>query len=259
MMNEYALITGSSKGIGKSLALLLAARGYNLLLAARSATELEELSVQIQGQYKVTVLYLVIDLSVTGAAVKTAEWCNSKVSTLSILINNAGYGLWGNFEQLNLEEQMNMLQLNINAVVELSYLLLPLLKQQKQAYILNLASTAAYLAMPSLALYAASKSFILSYSRALSFELKDSSVSVSCLCPGPTATGFASRAGMDVLAELADKFNMPVEIVARAGIKGMFNQKKEIVPGFLNKLSVIGCTFLPKALIERLTAKLYQH
>lgn len=258
-MNEYALITGASKGIGKSIALSLAASGYNLLLIARSETELKDLSVQLQSQYKISVLYLVIDLSDKNAPTRIAQWCLKNVSSLSILINNAGYGLWGNFDKLNIQDQLNMLQLNINAVIELTYHLLPELHRQPQSYILNISSTAAYQALPTLALYAASKTFILSYSRALSYELRKSTISVSCLCPGPTATGFASRAGMDALAELAEKFNMTPKDVAEAGLKGMFRKKTEIIPGFLNKLSAFGANHLPKSLIEKISAGLYKN
>lgn len=257
-MNKYALITGASKGIGRSMALLLAKEGYKLLLVARSAADLQELSTFIQDEYKVTVAYLSIDLSAVNASNKVASWCNTHTSSLSVLINNAGYGIWGDFAQLSLTEQMAMLQLNINAVIELTHHLLPILKEQKEAYILNISSTAAYQALPTLALYSASKSFILYYSRAIRYELKDSSVSVSCLSPGPTATGFASRAGMQALDHLAEKFNMTADIVAKAGLKGMFNKKAEIIPGFLNKLSVYGVRFVPKALTERIAANLYK-
>lgn len=257
-MNEFALITGASKGIGKCIAQQLAKSGYNLLLVARSETALQELSTQIQHRYHNKVFYLAADLSASNAAMEVADWTKKHTGQLAILINNAGYGLWGGFENLNLNEQMNMLALNINAVVELTHHLIPALKQQKQAYILNLSSTAAYQAVPGLALYAASKSFVLSYSRALRYELKDSAVSVSCLCPGPTDTGFASRAGLDILADLAEKFNMSPESVAATGIKGMFNKKAEIIPGFLNKLSSFGAQHLNKSLIERITAGLYK-
>ncbi|KIO76332.1 short-chain dehydrogenase [Pedobacter lusitanus] len=257
-MNQYALITGASKGIGKAMAKSLARSGYHLLLIARSADELQQLAQSITEQYQVNVHYLPIDLSANTAALEIADWCNTQTSALSILVNNAGYGLWGNFQELSLREQLNMLRLNIDAVIELTHHLLPVLKKQKQAYILNVSSTAAYQAVPTLALYAASKSFILSYSRALRYELKDSPVAVSCLCPGPTATGFSSRAGMDALAELAEKFNMSAEKVAETGLKGMFKKKAEIIPGFLNKLSVVGTGLLPKSLIERITAGLYR-
>jgi uncharacterized protein len=137
-------------------------------------------------------------------------------------------------------------------------LLLPLLEQQERAYVLNVSSTAAYQAMPTMALYAASKSFVLSFSRALRYELRKTNISVSCLSPGPTATGFVSRAGLEALADLADKFNMSATIVAGVGLKGMFNRKSEIIPGIVNKLSVFGATHLPKSWIERITAGLYK-
>jgi len=149
-----------------------------------------------------------------------------------------------------------MLQLNINAVAELTYYLLPQLKKQP-SYILNVSSTAAYQAVPTLAAYAASKAFVLSFSRALRIELKDT-ISVSCLCPGPTDTGFAHRAGMDAIAELAEKFNMRPAEVAKIGVEGMFKRKPEIVPGFLNKVSAIGARHINKALIERIAAGLYK-
>jgi short-subunit dehydrogenase len=249
-MDSYAIVTGASKGIGKEMAILLAKRGYKLILIARSTTELEELAAELPGE----ALYFTIDLSEAGAAKKVAEFC--KNLPVSILVNNAGYGLWGNFEENNIGQQLNMLQLNINAVIELTYYLLPQLKKQP-SYILNVSSTAAYQAVPTLALYAASKAFILSFSRALRIELKGT-VSVSCLCPGPTDTGFAKRAGMDSLAELAEKFNMWPNEVAKRGVEGMFNQKAEIIPGFLNKLSATGSRYINKSLIERITAGLYK-
>jgi short-subunit dehydrogenase len=254
----YALITGASQGIGRAIAISLAQQGYSLLLVSRSANELHLLAQQIEEQYHVEAKYLAADLSVANAAEGITNWCHTITQSLTILVNNAGYGLWGNFENLDLASQQNMLQLNISVVIELTHHLLPLLKQQKQAYILNVSSTAAYQAVPTLALYAASKAFILSYSRALRYELKDTTVAVSCLCPGPTATGFADRAGMSALAELADKFNMQATEVAAIGLKGLFAKKAEIIPGFLNKVSVVGATYLPKALIERITAGLYR-
>lgn len=258
MKDEFALVTGASKGIGKSIALQLAKSGYHLLLVARSESELQQLALQIQTVYSRKVVYLATDLSLNTASMQVFEWVTQHTDKLSILINNAGYGLWGDFDKLELSAQMNMLTLNINAVVSLTHHLLPLLKQQPQSFILNVSSTAAYQAVPTLALYAASKSFVLSYSRALRYELKNTTVSVSCICPGPTDTGFANRAGLDALADLAEKFNMPPEHVAEIGIKGMFKRKAEIIPGFLNKLSVFGVQHLSKSLIERITASLYK-
>jgi len=251
MMSSYAIVTGASKGIGKELSILLKQKGYDLLLIARSSTNLKQLADELGGG----TLYLAIDLSEPGAAKKVAEFC--KGLSISVLVNNAGYGLWGDFEKSSIEQQLNMVQLNINAVAELTYYLLPQLKQHSPSYILNVASTAAYQAVPTLAVYAATKAFILSFSRALRIELNDV-VSVSCLCPGPTDTGFAHRAGMDALADLAEKFNMQPAKVAKIGIDGMFKKKAEIVPGFLNKLSAIGARHINKAMIEHITAGLYK-
>lgn len=257
-LKACALITGASSGIGKAIAISLAKQGCALLLVSRSENNLRQLAQQLSDQYRVNVNYLAADLSVANAAETVADWCRNTTTSLNILVNNAGYGLWGDFEKLNLAEQQNMLRLNIGAVTTLTYYLLPVLKQQEQAYILNVASTAAYQPVPTLALYAASKAFILSYSRALRYELKDTAVSVSCLCPGPTATGFADRAGMSAFADLAEKFNMEAAEVAATGLKGLFSKKAEIIPGFLNRVSSAGARYLPKALIERIAAGLYR-
>jgi short-subunit dehydrogenase len=258
-MDQYALITGAGKGIGKSMALLLAQKGYNLLLVSRSEGDLQTLSNQIKTDYNIKADYLSVDLSEAGAAQKVFNWAKGLNVPVSILVNNAGHGIWGNFDELDIKAQTGMMQVNMNALTALSYHCIPLLKLQQRAFILNVSSTAAYQAVPTLAVYAATKAFVLSFSRALKYELKDSHISVSCLCPGPTDTGFAHRAGMDALADLAAKFNMTADEVAAIGIKGMFNKKAEIVPGFLNKLSAAVVTFSPKSLIERVTAGLYKH
>ncbi|QEC79285.1 SDR family NAD(P)-dependent oxidoreductase [Mucilaginibacter ginsenosidivorax] len=257
-MKKYALVTGASKGIGKSIAWLLAQKGYNLLLVARSEAELNALSVAITSAHQVEVHFYATDLSNPGAAAAIAAWFTGLSVPLSILVNNAGYGQWGNFDELPLPGQMAMMRVNIDAVVELSHYFIPFLKLQQQAYILNVSSTTAYQAVPTMAIYAAAKVFVLSFSRALRYELKNTPVSVSCLCPGPTDTNFVHRAGMDAIAELAAKFNMTPDDVAAIGIAGMFANKAEIVPGFLNKLSSTAARHSPKRLIERITAGLYK-
>lgn len=254
-MNNYALITGSSKGIGKSLAINLAKKGYNLLLVARSGEILDELKDKIQSSYNVVVHTLAVDLSEVDAASRVHAWCLPY--NVSILINNAGYGLWGKFENLSLKEQMNMLQLNMNTLVELTYYLMPLLKQHKEAYIMNIASTAAYQAVPTLGLYSASKAFVLSFSRALAFELKGT-INVTCICPGPVETGFAERAGVSVLNKMAEKFNMQPDDVADIAIRGMFDKQIEVIPGLTNKITAFANRLLPKFFIEKTAAGIYK-
>ena len=257
-MNTYALITGASKGIGRALAIQLAKKGYPVLLVARSADELKALAAEITATYQVQAQWLAIDLSESDAPEQVIKWCTDNSYAVSVLINNAGYGLWGSFETVDIEGQLNVIGLNINTLVKLTHGFIPLLKQQAQAYILNVGSTAAYQAVPTLAVYSATKAFVLSFTRALRYELKGSPISVSCLSPGPTDTDFAHRAGLDAFADLAAKFNMQPNEVAVIGLKGLFNKKVEIVPGLLNKISVIGARHLPKALIEKIGGDLYK-
>jgi len=256
-MKNYALVTGASSGIGREIALQLAQAGFSLLLVSRNEAELAELSELITQKYDVKSAFLAMDLSLPASAQQVADWCIKNQYPVDILVNNAGYGLWGHFQDIELEGQLNMVSLNISTVVALTYLMLPVLKKATQAYVLNVASTAAYQAVPTLAVYSATKSFVLLFSRAISYELKDTHVSVSCLCPGPTETGFAHRAGLDALKELADKFNIPAEEVAREGITGMFNKKKEIIPGAFNLVSAKAVSFIPKRLVEKVSAGLY--
>ena len=256
-MDQFALITGASKGIGKALAISLAKRKFNLLLVARSAPELNTLKSELSAQYNVSVEVFALDLSVPGAAKRVTEWCTDNAFPVSVLVNNAGFGVWGKFETLPLNEQLNMLQLNITALTELTYYMLPLLRQNQPGYILNVSSTAAYQAVPTLALYAASKSYVLSFSRAIRYELKDSSISVTCLSPGPAGTGFAERAGLSAINDIAEKFNMDANVVAEIAVKAMLNRKAEVIPGFTNIISAYANRILPKSLIERITAGIY--
>lgn len=255
---NYALITGASKGLGKAMALEMAKRKFDLLLVARSEKELVALALEIQKNNGVDVRILAIDLSLNDSAQQTLDWVNHQNLPVSVLINNAGFGLWGNFDEVSLPEQLNMCKLNMDALVSLCHLFLPLLKQQPQAYILNVSSTAAYQAVPTLGIYAATKAFVLAFTRALRFELATTHVSVSCLSPGAIDTGFAERAGLDPFSKMAQKFNMKPTIVAEIAINGMLARKAEIIPGFTNIISAYAIRFLPKSLIEKMAAGIYQ-
>lgn len=254
----YALITGASKGIGKSIAHELAKQGYPLLLAARSDQELKALSDDLEVKYNIDIFYLSIDLSINGASQKITNWIKSNNYPVAVLVNNAGYGVWGDFSASSLNDQLGMMHLNMNVVVELSHLLVPILSQQKQAYILNISSTAAYQAVPTLAVYSATKAFVLSFTRALRFELAQTSISVTCFSPGPVDTGFAARAGLSALNKMAEKFNMQPDEVAKMAVKAMFSKKSEVIPGFTNIISVYANRILPKAFIEKTAAGIYK-
>ncbi|KDN54299.1 SDR family NAD(P)-dependent oxidoreductase [Flavobacterium seoulense] len=257
-MKSYALITGASKGIGKAIAYELAKQGYPLLLVARSEKELKTLSDDLRVKYSINTSILAIDLSLSDASRKVTDWIKMNNYPIAILVNNAGYGVWGDFSQSSLNDQLGMMQLNMNVVVELSHLLVPLLSKEKQAYILNISSTAAYQAVPTLAVYSATKAFVLSFTRALRFELTKTSISVSCFSPGPVATGFAERAGLSALNKMAEKFNMQPEEVAKMAVKAMFSKKSEVIPGVTNIISVYANRLLPKAFIEKTAAGIYK-
>lgn len=254
----YALITGASKGLGKALATVLAQKGYNLLLVARSENELAELSENLIKLHGIKASFLAIDLSLSSTPDQVLTWAETNNFQVSILINNAGYGSWGEFSSLPLSNHLEMCRLNMETAVSLCYLFKPLLLKSTQSYILNVSSTAAYQAVPTFALYAASKSFILSFSRAIRFELKKTNISVSCVSPGPIDTGFAARAGLDPFSKMAEKFNMKPDEVANIALKGMFAKKAEIIPGFANIISAYATRWLPKAFIEKTAAGIYK-
>jgi len=254
----FALITGASKGIGKAIAQLLASRGFDLLLVARSSDLLQQVAMEISHLSKRHCHILAIDLSESDAPGKVYEWCSKNHFDVSVLVNNAGYGLSGNFENYNVKEHADMLQVNVVTLVVLTRLFLPDLLKQKEAYILNIGSTASYQAVPLLSAYAASKSFVLSFSRGLYQELKDTTVSVTCICPGPTDTNFANRANVGPKAlKAAERFNMSPETVARIAVESLFRNRPEVITGGINKLSVFFAWMLPKNVVENIAKKLY--
>ncbi|MEQ1587331.1 MAG: SDR family oxidoreductase [Cyclobacteriaceae bacterium] len=257
-MKDYALITGASGGIGYYFAHELARKKHNILLVARSEEKLRELKDLLEERYQIQCDYVAIDLSETGAAEQLFSWCTSRKYEINILINNAGYGLFGYFEKQEVSEMKNMMQLNMNTIMELCHIFLPMLKAKPKAYIMNVASTASYQAVPTLSVYAASKAFVVLFTRGLRFELRGSSVSVTCLSPGATSTNFIDRARLQAIKVRADKFSMSAEAVARIGIDGMLKGKAEIIPGFVNWFSSQLTGFVPKVLTEKIAAGLYK-
>ncbi len=256
---SHALITGASKGIGKAIAFELAAKGYDLLLVARSAGLLQQVSEEIREKHGVQSRHLSVDLATADAAQKVFDWTEQNNFTIAVLVNNAGYGLSGRFQSYPLPEHLAMLQVNCTTVVQLCYLFLPQLKQQKQAHILNIASSAAYQAVPYLSLYAASKAFVLSFSRGLRYELRKTPVNVTCICPGSTDTDFATRAQVGEKAlKTAQKVNMTAEQVGTAAVKAMFSKKAEVITGAINKVGALLTWLLPKKVLEGGAARIYE-
>lgn len=256
---SYALITGASKGIGKAIAFELAKHNYDILLTARSAELLQQAAEEIKKLYLVTVNFLPLDLSELNAPQKLYDWCIENNFAVSVLVNNAGFGLSGSIEKYSLAENTNMMQLNIIVPTQLCQLFISLLKKQKQSYILNISSSSAYQAVPMLTIYAASKAYMLKFTRALKHELSDTNISVTCVSPGPTDTDWANRAQVnEKVLKLADKLNMAPQKVAAIGVKAMFKKRTEVIAGFTNKLGAFMAWLLPDSFVEKTTGKLYK-
>ncbi|UKJ09209.1 SDR family NAD(P)-dependent oxidoreductase [Solitalea lacus] len=255
---SYALITGASKGIGKAIAECLAQRSYDLLLVAQTEELLRKVATELGEKYKIKAQWLALDLAEQSAAQQVLNWVQQNDFPVSILVNNAGYGLWGNFNELTLNDQNNMLQVNVWTMINLTHLMIPVLLQQPQAYILNTGSMAGFQSIPTFGLYSASKALVNTFTRALAHELKHTSISVSLLAPGSVKTGFVERAGMLHLKRTSDKMALSAETVARIAVKGMFNGRKELIPGLSNQFTALMVRLLPKSVIEQIAASLYR-
>jgi short-subunit dehydrogenase len=255
MHQETALITGASAGIGWELARLFAADKSNLVLVSRRRERLDELAAQLRGQHGIEVHVVTADLAQTGAPQAIFEELARDRVTIDVLVNNAGFGALGPVVELALDRQMEMVQVNVAALTHLTRLLLPGMLQRRQGGVLNVASTAAFQPGPFMAVYYATKAYVLSFSEALGDELAGSGVKVSCLCPGPTTTEFADTAkmGSALMFRLGP---MTAEEVARAGYRGLRRGKSLVVPGWLNYLGSMGVRFIPRSAARAIARRL---
>jgi short-subunit dehydrogenase len=242
-----ALITGASSGIGYALSHELARRGYHTILVARNTEKLEALAQNLRSTYGITSTVIPFDLAKPNAATELFKTLTSRTLTVDILVNNAGFGYLGEFAKADWESQVSMLQVNIATLVHLTQLVLPSMLARKSGKILNVGSTGSFSPVPTMAVYAATKAFVLSFSEALAVELKNTGVTVTALCPGATNTGFAERA--QAHKTLLFKSAMSAETVAHQGIQALFQGKKRIVTGWLNKLMIASIRFTPRDLV----------
>jgi len=258
-MRRVTLITGASGGIGADLARVFARQGHDLVLIARSRTALEALAYEIAVPGRPRPLVLVFDLLEQNAIPEIAAALAAARISPEILVNNAGFGLIGPAAGLDLAEQLAIVDLNVRAAVDLTLRFLPAIRAAR-GKILNVASIASYFpGGPGMAAYYASKSFLLSFSLALSQELRADGVTVSALCPGYTKTGFQARAGIGPNIDLTRLPGSTAMEVAEAGYAGLIAGRREIVPGFHNKLSVLLLPFLPKAVVLAVISRLQQN
>lgn len=253
---QVALITGASSGIGLELAKLFAADGHELILVARRAEALEALAATLRAKHGATVHVWPEDLAEVTAPKRIAERAASEGLAVDILVNNAGFGAWGSFADLTLDNQLDMLKVNMTALTELTHRFLPGMRQRRSGRILNLASVSAFQPGPYLAIYAATKAFVLSFSEALGAELAGSGVTVTCLCPGFTGTGFQAVAGMAESRIIEKMKPMSAAHVAAVGYRDLMRARHLSVPGFVNWIGAIGVRFLPRRTAVEIVRKI---
>lgn len=245
-MNKTALITGASSGFGYEFVKLFAKDNYNLILVARNIKKLEEIKREFSG-VEITVIQK--DLTLSGAVKELYGKIKEKGLNIDVLVNNAGFGLLGEFDKLDIEKQTNMIQLNVAVLTELTHYALREMKQRKSGKILNVASTAAFQPGPLMAVYFATKAYVLSFSEALVEELKDTGITVTTLCPGASKTNFGKIASVEK-TKMFEKA-MEADIVAQLGYNALMRGQRVIITGTLNKIGAYAAKFLPRSLAAK--------
>jgi short-subunit dehydrogenase len=251
---RWTLVTGASSGIGLELARCFAADGDSVLLVARRKDRLEALAAELAQAHHVETRALAFDLAEPAAPENLLEAVAALGIPVHTLVNNAGFGLRGRFATLPAERQLAMVQLNVMALTALSRLFLPRMIESRSGGILNVASTAAFQAGPFMAVYYATKAYVLSLSEALHEEAKPYNVTVSVLCPGPTPTEFQSIADMEGIR--LNLLMKPTAEVARAGLEGYRAGRAIIIPGAANRAGALASRLLPKAMTRRVAGSL---
>ncbi len=249
------LITGASSGIGLELAKQFAAGGDDVVLTARSEDKLNELANELQQSRNVTATVIPSDLSKLDQVDRLCDRLHDRGIEIDTVVNNAGFGALGKFTELSVDRQTDMLMLNVVALTRLTRKLLPAMLQRRTGGILNVGSIAAYQAGPNMAVYYASKAFVLSFTEALREELAGTGLHVTCLEPGATETGFGQDSGMGRLAMFSSQ-TMSAAAVAKAGYEGYRKNEDVVIPGWKNRLMVAGIGFLPRFATRKMVGKM---
>lgn len=255
MRSETVLITGASSGIGRSFAHLFAKDGCSLVLAARRKPVLDELAAELRAAHAVHVDSFAVDLAEPAAAMQLHALLEHQGITVDVLVNNAGFGAQGAFAGLPLDRQLQMIHLNVTALTALTHLLLPGMLQRGRGGVLNVGSMAGFQPGPFMAVYYATKAYVLSFSEALADELSGSGLRVSCLAPGPTATAFAAYAGASE-SRMFQGDTMAVDEVARIGYEGWQRGKPLVIAGARNRWRAFAVRLAPRAYIRRIVREL---
>ena len=251
---KTALITGASFGIGLELARIFAREGHNLVLVARSADKLRQVASELEKAHSTRSLILAADLAEPGAAAYVLDQTTRAQIDVDILVNNAGFGQYGLFAENDLEECLRQIQLNVTTLTHLTRLYLPEMIERKSGRILNVASTAAFQPGPLMAVYFATKAYVLHLSEALANELDGTGVTVTCLCPGATTTEFHKRANATGM-RLLKMGSMDAHTVAEDGYRALMAGKPVVISGFKNWLVAQSVRFSPRRLVTAIARK----
>jgi len=255
MASETVLVTGASSGIGRELAKCFAADGSRLILVARSGPALESLAVELRQSHKIEAQVFTADLALPETPCRIFESLEEAGTRVDVLVNNAGFGTQGPFADTVLERQLEMLQVNITALTHLTRLFLPGMIERRHGGVLNVASTAAFQPGPLMAVYYATKAYVVSFSEAIAEELRGRGVTVTALCPGPTFTNFTAVAGM-VNSPLFKFGAMSAESVARIGHDAFRRGRFIAVAGLKNWLAAFSVRLMPRLIVRKITHRL---
>jgi short-subunit dehydrogenase len=253
-----ALITGASGGIGYELAKLFAKDHHDLVLVARSASRLTEVANELERDFAISAKIIPLDLATAPAPQFVFDQLEREKIAIELLINNAGYGLRGEFADVSLEQNLGQIHLNITALTALTHLFLPAMIERRSGRILNVASTAGFQPGPLMAVYYATKAYVISFSEALADELKQTGVTVTCLCPGATDTGFQKRAATENSILFKKLKPMDAATVALDGYRAMMAGKTMAISGFRNWLVAESVRFAPRKLVTTISRKVLE-
>jgi uncharacterized protein len=249
---KTALITGGSSGIGFELAKQFAKNGYNLIITGRKISRLIPVATELNERYKIEVVPIENDLTDPNSSLTLYKEIKLREVDIDVLVNNAGFATYGAFIETDIQKELDMIQVNISALTHLTKLFLPEMLARGSGKILNIASTAAFQPGPFFATYFASKAYVLSFSEALAEEVSGTGVTVTALCPGPTKSGFASRAGTEEKGFFKESGMLSANKVARIGYANLMRGKTIIITGFRNKVLIFLLRLTPRKLVTRI-------
>lgn len=249
--SQTALITGASSGLGYEFARLFAQDRYNLVLVARSEPKLTQLADELKSKFGIAVKVIVKDLSDPASPEEIFAELQQDAIAVDFLVNNAGFATYGFFSEIDLTQELQMMQVNMVTLTHLTKLFLREMLKRKTGKILNIASTAAFQPGPLMAVYYATKAYVLSFSEALANELEGTGVTVTALCPGPTESGFQKRAAMEQSKLVKGRKIPAAASVAKAGYDALMHNQTVLVPGLANQLLTLSVRFLPRSLVRQ--------